>query len=126
MLSRNRKMPIAFKSTPNRFIISRIGIIKLLVKILKAIDTIEKRNILLLLYKIFNYTIFLFLLFLSLISRNSLTISRDLSVVLPNLFDSESNNKPTPEIKTIGEILDCKNLTNESIGSILFSNSKLI
>ena len=118
MLKTSNKLPIRLKLTEVTFIISSTGIIRLLVNILNEIPAIADLRYRLRLLRISNS--FLTISFLSgLEALYSFISSRDLSIVLLSRFVNESKINPTPDIRAIGAILDCKNCINNLAGSTI-------
>ncbi len=109
-------LPIKFKSTDTIFITNSTGIIKLLVRMLKAMPAIADFKYLFLRLRILSSFIKVSFRF-PLDCLNSSVRILDLSMVLPSLFVSDSSINPTPEISATGVMLDCKNNMKCFVGS---------
>ena len=86
----------------------RPSILVRLVRILKEIPAIAVLRYLFRLFRIRSSSLMVFRRSLP-TSRYSLIRERERSIVLPNRFVRERRISPTPEIRAIGAILDCKN-----------------
>ncbi len=101
--------------------INKTGIIKLLVKTLKAIPAIADFKYLFLRCRILSSAINTAFLS-SAVFLNSEASILDRSIVLPSLLVSDNRINPTPEINATGVILDCRNNIKCFVGSKLFQS----
>ena len=105
ILRTSKMLPGMFRSKEVIFMINKTGIIKLLVKTLKAIPAIAVFRYLFLRCNILSSAVRIFFL-LSFVFLNSAVSILDRSIVLPSLLVRDNSINPTPEINATGVMLD--------------------